>query len=356
MPKFDPEFLEEEFHKGHRKEERAERKLLSEKDRSKFKKSGHDKKPSEATYSTLPIGIVLSITGEKIIIDVEGKEYFCSLKGSLKKEKGIYKNLITVGDFVRLNIENEEGQIFYVEKRKSELTRVDKTGRKKQLIAANIEQAFITMSVVVPPFKPNLVDRFLISAKKGNIYPIVIINKYDLLKANNSSDDEKALSNNFLKDYSKLGYLIVCVSCKTMLGIDTIKELMIGKSSVFVGQSGVGKSSLINKTTEYNLKIGTVVHKTYKGAHTTTRAQLLPLKKGGFCIDTPGIKSFGLWDLKKEDVVDHFHEIKEIGNYCYYPNCTHIDEPNCAVKEACGEDKISSLRFESYISLMKEIL
>jgi len=356
MAKFDPEFLEEQFHKGHRKEEKAERKLLSEKDRSKFKKSDKDKKPLQDTYSTLPLGIVLSITGEKIIVDVEGKEYFSSLKGSLKKEKGIYKNLITVGDFVRLKIENEEGQIFYVEKRKSELTRIDKTGRKKQLIAANIEQAFITMSVVVPPLKPNLVDRFLISAKKGKIHPVVLINKCDLLETKDSIDKEKATFDSFLKGYSNLGYLIVCVSCETQLGIETLKELMVDRSSVFVGQSGVGKSSLINKTTEHNLKVGTVVHKTYKGSHTTTRAQLLPLKKGGFCIDTPGIKSFGLWDLKKEDVVDHFHEIKEIGNYCYYPNCMHLDEPNCAVKEACDENKISPLRFESYVSLMKEIL
>ena len=168
MAKFDPEFFEEEFHKGHRKEQKAERKLLSEKDRSKFKKTAQDKKKLQDNYSELPLGIVLSITGEKIIVDIEGKEYFSSLKGSLKKEKGVYKNLITVGDFVRLNIENNEGQIFHVENRNSELTRVDKTGRKKQLIAANIEQAFITMSVVVPPFKPNLVDRFLISAKKGS--------------------------------------------------------------------------------------------------------------------------------------------------------------------------------------------
>lgn len=358
MAKNDFDFLEEQFHKKYRKQEKEKRKLLSEKDRSKFKKNTLEKKErlTKPTYSNLPIGRVLSIFGEKIIVDVEGKEYLSSLKGSLKKEKGIHKNLIAVGDFVRLNIQNSEGQITYVEKRKSELTRIDKTGRKKQLIAVNIEQAFITMSVVIPPLKPNLVDRFLIAADKGNIHPIILINKLDLIEISDCADKEKLTFKNFLNDYQKLGITILCISCKTKAGIAELKKLMIDKASVFVGQSGVGKSSLINQTTEHNLKVGTVIHKTSKGAHTTTKAQLLPLKDGGFCVDTPGIKSFGLWDLQKKDIIDHFFEIKEIGNDCYYPNCMHLNEPNCAVKVAVNEKKISSLRFDSYISLIKNVL
>jgi ribosome biogenesis GTPase / thiamine phosphate phosphatase len=356
MDKDDPEFLEEIFHKKYRKKEKEAKKILSEKDRSKFKKSNFDKQTfqNNSPFSNLAIGKVLSISGENLIVDVNGEEYLSSLKGSLKKEKGLHKNLIAVGDTVRIKIQNNVGQIIYVEKRFSELTRIDKTGHKKQLIAVNIEQVFITASVVIPPLKTNLIDRFLISAKKGNIDPIVVINKCDLLDSSNQK--EKFVFENFLKSYQPLGYTILCVSCETKIGIENLKNHMQNKSSVFIGQSGVGKSSLINQTTDHNLKTGTMIKKTYKGSHTTTKAQLLPLKNGGFCIDTPGIKSFGVWDLVKSDIIEHFHEIKLISNSCYYPDCTHQNEPKCAVKEALKEKRISSLRFESYNSLIKDIL
>ena len=135
---------------------------------------------------------------------------------------------------------------------------------------------------------------------------------------------------------------------------EKIVEIMKNKASVFAGQSGAGKSSLINVVTGLNLKTGQVVHKTKKGAHITTTAKLIPLKKGGFCIDTPGIKSFGLWDLKKEEVASYFSEITHFATECKYQNCMHMSEPDCAVKEAVIEGKISSLRFESYRSLIKK--
>ncbi|MGD2169214.1 MAG: ribosome small subunit-dependent GTPase A [Chlamydiota bacterium] len=349
------EYYEEDFFAKHRKDTKKQKKYYQSKDRSKYKKTNLEKKvtekplPKEAKKAR-----VLSITGEKVVLDFQGKEYLATLKGSLKKEKTKNKNLIAVGDFVWFVFSDLEGQIIKIDPRIAELARVDVSGKKKQLIAVNIEQIFITVSIVMPNLKPHLVDRFLISSKKGNMHPIVLINKVDLLE--DAEKKEKELFNDFVASYEKVFVPILTISVTKNKGIDRLKQFMKNKSSVFAGQSGVGKSSLINATTSHNLRVGSIVQKTYKGSHTTTKAVLLPLKEGGFCIDTPGIKSFGVWDLKKQDIIDHFWEIKEEGVNCHFPNCTHIDEPKCNVKEAVDTGKISSLRFASYHSLMKEVL
>lgn len=349
------EYYEEDFFAKHKKDTKKQKKYYQNKDRSKYKKTNLTKKVAEKVLpKEAKKARVLSITGEKVILDFLGKEYLATLKGSLKKEKTKNKNLIAVGDYVWFVFSDLEGQIIKVDTRESELARVDVSGKKKQLIAVNIEQVFITASIVMPILKPHLVDRFLISSKKGNMNPIVLINKIDLLEA--ATEKEKELYHDFVASYEKVFIPILSVSVEKNMGIKELKQFMKNKSSVFAGQSGVGKSSLINATTSHNLRTGSIVQKTYKGAHTTTKAVLLPLKEGGFCIDTPGIKSFGVWDLKKQDVVDHFWEIKEVGEGCHFPNCTHIDEPKCRVKEAVDTGEISSLRFASYHSLMKEIL
>ncbi len=145
------------------------------------------------------------------------------------------------------------------------------------------------------------------------------------------------------------------MSIETGEGIEDLKAAMHGKASVFSGQSGVGKSSLINLVTGSCLTTGLMVQSTGKGSHTTTTTQLVPLENGGFCIDTPGIKSFGIWDLKKEDVAAYFSEIFAMSSQCKYPDCTHGKEPQCAVKQAALEERISPLRFASYCALMESI-
>jgi len=158
-----------------------------------------------------------------------------------------------------------------------------------------------------------------------------------------------------LLTYEALEIPVIALSAETGEGMKKLKEQMKDKASVFSGQSGVGKSSLINTMTGLELPVGEVVKKTRKGVHTTSTTNLIPLSFGGWCIDTPGIRSFGIWDLKKEDLEDYFPEISEKSHGCKFPNCTHSHEPGCALEEALEKGEISPLRFDSYLKLLQEI-
>ncbi len=346
---------EEDFHGNDRKISRMERKKAIEKDRSKYKKTDQDQLKKKAPVlepisDTALRGRVLGIYPEGIQVDVEGKLYRCQLKGSLKKEKQDKKNLVAIGDFVFLEPREEiHGLIFKIEPRYSILSRADNLlRRKEQLIAVNIDQVIITASIAVPSLKPSLLDRYIIAAKKGNMAPVIVINKIDLLPP-----EEKDLLSELAKTYEDLSIPFLRVSTKTGEGIDLLKKYMEGKTSVFSGQSGTGKSSLINATIGSNLKTGSTTEKTMKGSHTTTTATLLPLENGGFCVDTPGIKSFGVWDLDKSEVEFYYTEISTAALDCKFPNCSHTTEPSCAVQQALEKETISPLRFASYLSLLE---
>jgi ribosome biogenesis GTPase len=155
--------------------------------------------------------------------------------------------------------------------------------------------------------------------------------------------------------YAAIGIPLVLVSTVTGEGIEEVKKLMKDKSSVFSGQSGVGKSSLINAVTGLDIRVGSIVDKTKKGAHTTTTTNLIELTFGGWCVDTPGIKSFGVWDLEKSELDSYFTEIKSLGRGCKFPDCKHLHEEECAVKEALEKGELSPLRYESYESLLANI-
>jgi ribosome biogenesis GTPase len=353
--------LEEEFHAQDRKLHRKARKLASYKDRSKFKKSDQDqlkkRSPPDAEGKK---GRVLAVTPEGAIVDCEGAHVRCTLKGTLKQERKRMKNLVAVGDFVRVDV---QGAISSIEERRSVLSRADNLSRtKEQLIAVNIDQVLITASVVLPALKPFLIDRYIIAAHKGRMEPVIVINKIDLLSAPPSGivdalglTEERALFDAFVSTYRGLGIPIFPVSAETGEGIPALLDAMRGRTSVFSGQSGVGKSSLINAVLGSSLKVGEIVGKTSKGAHTTTAAHLIPLEGGGFCIDTPGIRSFGVWALTPQEVKDHFAEIRAAGVRCRFPDCAHLEEPDCAVKEAVEREEISPLRFASYRALMESL-
>ncbi len=366
MPKkWVPCDIEAEYFKDDRKTSRMERKRASAKDRSKYKKTDRDKwqKTKEIhqniklTKEELLKGRVLSITPQGFAVEHEHEVYICSIRGLLKKEKTQFKNLITVGDFVLFQkTDGKEGLIAHVEARHSVLSRADNLSRRQeQLIAANIDQVLITVSVVNPPIKPFLVDRYIIASRKGNMEPIIVVNKIDLLENKGVNPLEKSLYDQFIEAYKIAGVPVISVSVFTGQGLDSLRQVMKDKASVFSGQSGVGKSSLINAITNYELKIGDVVEKTKKGAHTTTTAQLLPLDFGGWCIDTPGIKSFGIWDLKKDEVEQYFSEIYETGHQCKFPDCSHTHENDCAVLAAVEKGDISPLRFSSYQYLLEAL-
>jgi len=340
---------EEEFHSRDRKQFRKERRIAQKTDRSKFKKTDQETKTEEPA-SYLRRGRVIAISGEGAHVDFGDEQRLCSLKGLMKKEAVQVKNLIAVGDWVRCS---DEGAIEQVEERTSTLARTDISGRKEQLIAVNVDQVIITASVVNPALKPALVDRYLIAAEKGKIHPIIAINKIDLLET--GPKEEQSRYRDFLSAYVPLGWPILSLSCQTKVGLDALCSLLQNKTSVFSGQSGVGKSSLLNACYGFELKIGELAAMTAKGTHTTTTAALIPLPGGGYCVDTPGIRSFGIWDLTREDVVHHFTEFSSLAYECKYPDCLHRSEPGCAVTQALEEGKIATLRYESYVNLLEEI-
>jgi ribosome biogenesis GTPase len=339
---------EEAFHDRDRKQWRKERKEAQDRDRSQFKKTDREEEKEVAIDLSWQKGRVVAITGEGIWIESNGARILGSLKGRFKAKKGEVKNLVAVGDIVHFTPEHA---IAHIEKRYSSLSRTDITGKKEQLIAVNIDQVVIVVSLVNPPLKPSLIDRYLIAAAKGNLHPIIVINKIDLLE-----DDtvEQFMYREFLSAYEKLGIPILSVSTVNHIGIEALRSLLKDKVSVLSGQSGVGKSSLINASHGLTLRTGDLAQKTAKGSHTTTTAELLPLPGGGYCVDTPGVRSFGVWKLEKLEVVHHFHDFTQFP--CKYPDCMHINEPDCGVLKAIEDEALSELRYESYRTLLNEAL
>jgi ribosome biogenesis GTPase len=349
-------FLEELEHAKDKKGSRKERKRLSDKDRSKYKKTDTQKLAPSPDKEGIK-GRVVYISPEGVFCQVQEDFILCSLKGLLKKKKNLCKNLIACGDQVVIQLQPSP-VILQILPRKTVLSRADNLSRKKeQVIAANIDQVFITVSILEPVFKPFLIDRYLIAASKGHLTPIILITKMDLIETLN--DEDKALSLHHIHTAQQIAHSLniplILLNQKNQLGFEELKAVAAGKTSVFSGQSGVGKSTLINFLTEKNQKLAPVVAKTQKGAHTTTRAIMLGLKTGhGFCVDTPGIRSFGLWDLELHDIGSYFKEIQEAAKLCKFPNCRHMSEPDCNVKLLCTEGLINPLRFESYLVLMEQ--
>lgn len=361
--------MEEEFFGDERKQSKMDRKIAQAKDRSKYKKTDKAKflqsvkedQKQKVKSENSKRGRVVSIVPEGIMVACDDAVITCHLRGILKKERTQSKNLVTVGDYVLFE-EYEEGfgVIAQVEPRQSVLSRADNLSRRKeQLIASNIDQVIITVSVVQPALKASLIDRYIIAAKKGNMSPVIAITKVDLLEDDEVDpvlrEVEEEMLEMMLHTYPNLGIPIVLISNVTGEGIDELKLLMKDKSSVFSGQSGVGKSSLINAVTGLDIRVGAIVDKTKKGAHTTTTTNLLPLSFGGWCIDTPGIKSFGVWDLEKQELDSYFTEINALGRGCKFPNCCHLHEESCAVKDALESGELSPLRYESYQSLLASV-
>ncbi len=338
---------EEDFHSDENKRQKKERKYLQTSDRSKYKKTDQALIKTTEIDQTLPRGRVIAVTGEGSWVDLDGKKQLCSIKGTLKKEKKLSKNLVAAGDYVRVS----DAVICQIEPRFSTLSRTDITGKKEQLIAVNIDQAIIVVSLVEPPLKPALIDRYIIAAAKDGIHPIIVLNKSDLL---DSCPTEQERYKEFLVAYEPLGFPILTISVKTGTGVESLRSFMKDKTSVICGQSGVGKSSFLNAAFNMERKTGELSGKTFKGTHTTTVAELMPLPEGGYCIDTPGIRSFGLWKLQRSQVKDYFTDIAAFSAGCHFANCSHTYEPKCAVIEALEQGKLPVIRFESYCSLLDE--
>ena len=296
-------------------------------------------------------GRVLSVFGlSSTVLGDDGTTYQCATRRILKTLSTEERNPVVAGDRVFFRPEGEaeprEGFIERVEPRHGTISRAVR-GRR-QVLVSNVDQVLIVTSVAEPMLKPNLLDRMLVAAEKGRVRPIICINKIDL--------EEPANLIPLVGVYSRMGYTALLVSAKTGFGIQRLRQFVVGRESVVAGQSGVGKSSLLNAIDAgLHLRVGAVSEENEKGRHTTTTARLLPIGapsgSGGFVVDTPGMRSFELWDVIPEEVAGYYRDLRPYGNLCKFPDCTHTHEDDCAVKDAVTDGLLDERRYESYCAL-----
>jgi len=292
-------------------------------------------------------GRVIKVFGRTSIVRTENGQFSCGIRGLLKSLVTGLQNSVVAGDHVTvLPGEGDDGMIVRVLPRRNGISRTSRG--KQQIIVANVDCVMIVASAAEPDLKPNLVDRFLLSIEKARLQPVIVINKIDLV----SPDSLMQL----VGTWGQLGYPVLQVSAETGNGIRFLKEALSGRDSVVVGQSGVGKSSLLN--TAYpglNRRVGAVSDENQKGRHTTTTAELIPLDGGGHLVDTPGIRSMQLWDVSAEEVEGLFRDIRPYAHRCRYPNCTHTHEEQCAVKNAVADGMIDLRRYDSYCQIRSDL-
>jgi ribosome biogenesis GTPase len=294
--------------------------------------------------STCLAGRVLQVHGHSSVVETaDGKQYRCAVRRLLRTLVTDERNIVATGDRVWFRpAAGDEGLIERVEPRHGLLTRASR-GREHVLVA-NVDQVVIVMSLVEPDLKPHLIDRYLVSAEQGGIVPIICLNKADLV--------DPAAYQWLVGSYSQLGIFTLLTSATTGMGVDYLRPRLIGRETVFTGQSGVGKSSLLNAIQPgLGLRVREVSEATQKGRHTTTTAQLIRLDMGGWVVDTPGIRQFQLWDILPEEVEGFFPEFRPYVPFCAYPDCTHTHEDRCAIKRAVALRQISERRYTSYLGL-----
>ena len=283
----------------------------------------------------------------------EGNLFSCRIKGKFRM-KGIKStNPVAVGDFVDFEIEPEKdtGVIHTIHKRKNYIIRKSvNLSKQTHIIAANIDIAFLLITIDKPKTYAAFIDRFLATAEAYHIQTVLLFNKMDIY------NEAELFEVETLQDiYQKIGYTCLEISALDKNNIEAVKNLMKDKTSLFSGHSGVGKSTLINAIEPtLNLKTKPVSEIHEQGLHTTTFAEMFPLSFGGFIIDTPGIKGFGVVDFTKEEIGDFFPEIFALKGKCKFNNCLHINEPNCAVMEAVENEEISESRYYNYLQLLEE--
>jgi len=296
-------------------------------------------------------GLVVKSTGSRYFVtSKDDKIVECVIRGKFRI-KGIKStNPVAVGDFVFYNYDEslELGIIKKIEDRKNYILRKSvNLSKQSHIIASNVDIAFVLITLTQPETSTEFIDRILVVAESFKIESILIFNKIDLL-----SEDLTYYMDYLINTYEKIGYKCIKTNLLEGLNLDQIKVEIKNKTSVIIGHSGTGKSTLINKLEpKINTKIGEIseYHKT--GKHTTTFAEMFKLKDGGYYIDTPGIRGFGLLDYKKEELHHYFPEIFKISKDCKYQNCTHTHEPQCAVKAAVDENIISEERYNNYLNI-----
>jgi ribosome biogenesis GTPase / thiamine phosphate phosphatase len=293
------------------------------------------------------LGRVLRVQGLVSVVRLDdGTVRNCATRRLLKTLATDQRHVVAAGDRVWVRPEGaDEGIIERIEPRHGVLSRASR-GRQ-HVIVANVDQFIIVVSAAEPRLKPHLVDRYLVTAEKGGIEPVICINKVDLI--------DPAELQPIVGVYSQLGYQTLLVSAAKHWNIDSLCLRLRDRQSAFTGQSGVGKSSLLNAIEPgLELRVRTVSAETEKGRHTTTTAEIIPLADGGYVFDTPGIRQFQLWDVIPEELPGFFRDLRPYVSHCRYPDCTHTHEEPCAVKDAVADGFIDARRYESYLAMLDD--
>lgn len=307
-------------------------------------------------------GLVIKNTGFwYTVLTDDGSTVECKVKGNFRL-KGIRStNPVAVGDRVELIEQTAEGagaeHFFWItaieDRRNYIIRRSQNLSKQSHILAANVDQAFLIVTVNYPETSLTFIDRFLASAEAYNVPVVLVFNKTDLL-----DEDERRLQDGIMRLYDTVGYRCVAISAETGEGVDMLHQMLDGRITLLSGNSGVGKSTLINRIIpDAHLRTAEISDAHNTGTHTTTFSEMLRLEslsEGTYIIDTPGIKGFGTFDMEPEEITSYFKEIFHFSQHCRFNNCTHTHEPGCAVLEALENHYIAQSRYQSYLSMLND--
>lgn len=296
-------------------------------------------------------GLVIKNTGSwYTVLTDDGSTVDCKIKGNFRLRGIRSTNPIAVGD----RVETRDGFITEIEDRRNYIIRKSiNLSKQSHIIAANVDQALLVVTVVKPETSTTFIDRFLASAEAYRVPVILVFNKTDLL-----NEEERHYQEMMISLYETIGYECHAISALEGDGLEALKEKLTGKITLLSGNSGVGKSTLINHILPHaNLRTAEISDAHNTGMHTTTFSEMIPLTDqptAGWLIDTPGIKGFGTFDMEREELTSYFKEIFEYSKQCRFSNCTHTHEPGCAVLKAVEDNYIAQSRYQSYLSMLDD--